>query len=78
MANVSTKSRLVASILCVCLGYLGVDLFYKGKIIAGLLQIIASCCIVGEVIWVIRSITTLLGLSKDKHGNRVSAWIVKN
>ena len=72
---VSSKSRLVASLLCVFLGYLGVDQFYRGKIFMGILQIFASCVLIGEVWWIIRCITTLCGLSRDRRGNRVANWI---
>ena len=72
---VSSKSRLVASLLCIFLGYLGVDQFYRGKIFMGLLQILTTVLLGGMVWWFVRCITTLCGLSRDRRGNRVANWI---
>lgn len=77
MANVSSKSRLVASILAVVAAPLGIDLFYKGKIFLGILQIITTFLLVGFFWAFIRMIVTLCGRSTDRHGDRISVWIHK-
>ncbi len=78
MATVSSKSRLVATILAAAGGYIGLDLFYKGKIFWGLVQILTTCCFGAGTIWaLIRLIITVCGRSTDRRGNRISTWIHK-
>ena len=77
MANVSSKSRLVATILAAVGGYFGLDLFYKGKIFWGIVAIPAMFVLVGEIWWIIRLIMTVCGVSTDRHGNRIKVWIHK-
>ena len=65
----SEKNWLVALLLCIFLGALGVHRFYVGKIGTGLLQIFT---LGGCGIWVfIDFIMILVGSFKDKDGNEL-------
>ena len=68
----SEKNWLVALLLCIFLGALGVHRFYVGKIGTGLLQIFT---LGGCGIWVfIDFIMILVGSFKDKDGNGKRRW----
>ncbi len=70
---ISTKSRLVAALLCFFLGWLGVHRFYVGKIGTGILTIITLFGFCG--LWpLIDFIFILLGGFKDKQGNPLKKW----
>lgn len=77
MASVSSKSRLVATILAFFGGWFGLDLFYKGKIFWGIVAIPAAFLLIGEIWGFIRFILTVCGLSTDRHGDRIKVWIHK-
>jgi TM2 domain-containing membrane protein YozV len=67
----SSKSNVVAFILCLCLGVLGIHRFYVGKVGTGVVQLLT-----GGVfgIWtLIDLIIIIIGKFKDKEGN-VLAW----
>ena len=68
----SPRSRLVALLFCVLLGWIGVHRFYVGKIGTGLLMVVT---IGGLGIWtLIDLILIALGSFRDKEGRRVFRW----
>lgn len=72
LANISDKSRLVALLFCVLLGFIGVHRFYVGKIGTGILMLLT---IGGLGIWtLIDLILIAVGSFRDKQGNRVFRW----
>ena len=71
-ADVSPKSRLVALILVVLLGVLGIHRFYVGKIGTGILMLITGG---GLGIWVIVDIILIaVGSFRDKQGRVLLSW----
>ena len=72
MTDISPKSRLVALLLCVFLGWLGVHRFYLKKIGTGILML---CTVGGFGFWVIADIILIAcGSFRDKEGKRVLKW----
>ena len=72
MTDISPKSRLVALLLCVFLGWLGVHRFYLKKIGTGILML---CTVGGFGFWVIADIILIAcGSFRDKEGKRVLQW----
>lgn len=68
----STKSRLVALLLCLFFGSLGVHRFYAGKIGTGILWILTLGCFgIGVTIDLI---LIICGKFKDKDGQEIYAW----
>ncbi len=66
------KSKLVAGLLGIFLGGLGIHRFYLGYTLIGVLQIVASLCFGAGVIWgLIEGICILcgVGITKDAKGN---------
>ncbi len=73
MAAESSKSRLVAAILCFFLGWLGVHRFYVGKAGTGILIIVTFGGFFG--IWpLIDFIMILVGSFTDKQGHVLTKW----
>jgi TM2 domain-containing membrane protein YozV len=73
-SNDSPKSRLVALLLCLFLGGLGLHRFYVGKIGTGILIIVTIGGFLG--IWpLIDLIMIAVGSFKDKEGRRVIKWV---
>ncbi|NLH17720.1 MAG: TM2 domain-containing protein [Phycisphaerae bacterium] len=73
MAAESSKSRLVAAILCFFLGWLGVHRFYVGKAGTGILIIVTFGGFFG--IWpLIDFIMILVGSFTDKQGLVLTKW----
>jgi hypothetical protein len=71
--RISPKSRLVAALLCLLLGSLGVHRFYVGKIGTGVLMILT---LGGLGIWtLIDLVFVLVGSFTDKEGRRVFRWV---
>lgn len=70
---ISPKSRLVALLLCLFVGSLGVHRFYVGKIGTGVLMILT---LGGLGVWtVIDLIFIAVGSFTDNEGRRVFRWI---
>ncbi len=70
--DVSPSNRLVALLLCIFLGGLGVHRFYVGKIGTGILMIIT---LGGLGIWVIIDLIMIaVGSFRDKLGRPVLDW----
>ena len=73
MAEVSEKKRLVALLLCLFLGGLGIHRFYVGKIGTGILQIVTIGGFFG--IWVLIDLIMIIaGKFSDKEGKLVETW----
>lgn len=72
MNEISSKSRLVGSLLCLFLGPLGVHRFYAGKIGTGIVWILTLGCLgIGSTIDLV---LLLCGKFKDKDGKVMSNW----
>jgi TM2 domain-containing membrane protein YozV len=69
---VSSKSRLVAFLLCFFIGYLGIHRFYVGKTGTGILWFFTGGCF--GIGWLIDIIMILVGSFTDKAGLPVSKW----
>ena len=68
----STKSRLVAVLLCFFLGGLGIHRFYVGKIGTGVLWLLTGGLFgIGAIV---DFILLLCGKGKDKSGAVISNW----
>lgn len=73
MAAESSKSRLVALLLCLLVGCLGVHRFYVGKVGTGILIIVTFGGFFG--IWVlIDLIMIIVGSFTDKDGLPLTKW----
>lgn len=71
-SEISSKSRLVALLLCFFLGILGAHRFYVGKIGTGILMLVT---IGGFGIWaLIDLILIIVGSFRDKEGLLVFRW----
>ena len=69
---VSDKSRLVALLLCLFLGNLGIHRFYAGKIGTGILWLITlGWCGIGTLVDLI---IIICGSFKDKYGKVIEKW----
>ena len=74
-ANISPKSRLVATLLAFFLGGLGIHRFYVGKIGTGILTILLTCCFGIGCVWaLVDFIFILCGSFTDKDGLVISDW----
>jgi len=70
--SVSPKSRLATTILAWVLGGLGVDRFYTGHIVLGIVKLLTWG---GFFIWwIIDFIMAVTGKRKDKQGRLISKW----
>lgn len=71
--NSSSKSRLVATILCFFFGGLGVHRFYVGRIVSGIFMIL-TLGLFG--IWTIVDFVVILcGEFKDSQGLKIRNWL---
>jgi TM2 domain-containing membrane protein YozV len=71
-AHQSKKSRLIALLLCLAIGFVGAHRFYTGKKITALLMLVS---LGGFGIWVLYDLILIaFGAFRDKEGNRVSGW----
>ena len=70
--NISPKSRLATTILAWVLGGLGVDRFYTGHVVLGIVKLLTWG---GFFIWwIIDFIMAVTGKRKDKEGRLISKW----
>ena len=70
--SISQKSRLVALILCLLFGVIGVHRFYVGKVGSGILYLFTfGICGIG---WAIDCLVILLGGFKDGTHQMVTKW----
>ena len=70
--NVSPKSRLATTILAWVLGGLGVDRFYTGHIVLGILKLVTGGGF--GIWWLIDFIMAVAGKRKDKKGQLITKW----
>ena len=70
--EISEKSRIVALLLCIFLGGIGVHRFYLGKIGTGIVWLLTAGCF--GIGWIIDIILIACGSAKDKDGQRVVVW----
>jgi len=71
-ANVSSKSRLATTILAWVLGGLGVDRFYTGHIVLGIVKLLTAGGF--GIWWLIDFIMAVAGKRKDKQGGLIEKW----
>ena len=70
--SISPKSRLATTILAWVLGGLGVDRFYTGHIVLGILKLITGGGF--GIWWIIDFILAVVGKRKDKKGLLITKW----
>lgn len=70
--SVSPKSRLATTILAWVLGGLGVDRFYTGHIVLGIVKLLTGGGF--GIWWLIDFIMAVTGKRKDKKGQLISKW----
>ncbi len=68
----SEKKRLVALLLCIFVGTLGIHRFYVGKTGTGIVQLLT--CGAGGIWTLIDLIMIIIGNFTDKAGNTVETW----
>lgn len=75
---ISEKKRLIALLLVLFLGGLGVHRMYVGKVASGIVQLVLTLSIVGTIVsapWVfVDFILIAVGSFKDKRGARITEW----
>src|SRR5512136_2044012 len=70
--GISSKSRLATTILAWVLGGLGVDRFYTGHIVLGIVKLLTGGGF--GIWWLIDFIMAVAGKRKDKNGLLISKW----
>ncbi|HEY2663891.1 MAG TPA: TM2 domain-containing protein [Candidatus Binataceae bacterium] len=70
--DVSERSRLIALLLCLFLGYFGVHRFYVGKIGTGVLWLLTGGLF--GIGYVVDAILIAVGSFRDSHGLRLVFW----
>ena len=70
--NISPKSRLATTILAWVLGGLGVDRFYTGHIVLGIVKLLTAGGF--GIWWLIDFIMAVAGKRKDKQGGIIEKW----
>ena len=71
-AGASQKSRFVALVLAVILGYFGAHRFYAGQILSGLVYLFTFG--VFGIGWVVDIIRIAIGVYRDNQGRVISNW----
>ncbi len=74
MPMISPKSRLMALLLCIFLGFLGIHRFYAGKAGTGIIMILLMCTGIGEIWWLVDLIMILCGSFRDGVGLKICNW----
>ena len=69
---ISSKSRLVALLLCLLLGYLGIHRFYVGKAGTGIIWLLTGGCF--GIGYLVDLIMIIVGSFTDKSGSFVKNW----
>lgn len=69
---VSPKSRTIALLLCVFLGYFGAHRFYAGRILMGIVYLLTLGLF--GVGWLVDIVLVALGRMRDGNGLMVSSW----
>lgn len=76
--NISSRSRMVAMILCLLFGLAGIHRFYAGKIFTGLMLLLASITgfglILSSVVVLIDFLMIVFGAFKDKQNRAIANW----
>lgn len=70
--SVSPKSRLATTILAWVLGGLGIDRFYTGHIVLGIVKLLTAGGF--GIWWIIDFVLAVAGKRKDKEGNLIEKW----
>ena len=70
--NVSPKSRTIALLLCIFLGYFGAHQFYAGRKTMGIIYIFTIGLF--TIGWLIDLIMIIFGNYKDKDGRLITSW----
>lgn len=70
--TVSTKSRLVALLLCIFVGGLGVHRFYAGKVGTGILWLFTGGCF--GIGYLVDIIMIACGSFTDSYGHPITNW----
>lgn len=70
--EISPRSQIAATILCFCLGGIGVHRFYAGKVGTGILMILTIGGV--GIWWLIDFIMIVTSSFTDKEGRLVSGW----
>lgn len=68
----SPRNRLIALLLCIFLGYLGIHRFYVGKWGTGLIWMFTGG--LGGLGYIFDLIIIIIGVFKDKEGHAVTQW----
>jgi TM2 domain-containing membrane protein YozV len=72
MAEASEKKRLVALLLCLLVGPLGVHRFYAGKVGTGVVQLLT---LGGLGIWILVDLIMIIcGTFTDSEGKAIADW----
>lgn len=72
--SISSKSRVVALLLCLLVGWLGAHRFYAGKIGSGILMILIGWLTLG-IWWLVDLIMIIVGSFSDSDGNPIVKWL---
>lgn len=70
--DASPKSRLIALLLCIFLGFFGVHRYYIGKIGTGIIWTLTAGCI--YIGWIVDIILIACGKMTDSNGDLILNW----
>ena len=73
--EVKKKGALPLFLFCLLLGPFGVHRFYAGRIVTGVLMLILTLSAYGLIVsvpwWIVDLVLILVGLFRDRHGNKI-------